>query len=154
MVTFIVVLILIAVVIAFAVLLIIKKGKLAKKWFISFGGVVLAGIICIAVAVPVISNNVADEVEEYEIFYWEMRTRLHKLPSGGFETYQEYLKEHYETYGEETEDKRAWFKEWQKRISTGVWWDLNNEVKEGILSLDYLPYVVYEDGYYKIMELI
>lgn len=51
MVTFIVVLILIAVVITFAVLLIIKKGKLAKKWFISFGGVVLAGIALAATAV-------------------------------------------------------------------------------------------------------
>lgn len=77
MVTFIVVLILIAVVITFAVLLIIKKGKLAKKWFISFGGVVLAGVICIAVAVPVTSNKVAAEVEEYEIFYWEMQHRLY-----------------------------------------------------------------------------
>lgn len=149
MVTLIVVLILIAVVITFAVLLIIKKGKLAKKWFISFGGVVLAGIICIAVAVPVTSNKVADEVEEYEIFYWEMRTRLHTLPSGGEQVVQEYLKEHYETYNEETEDKIAWLKEWQERISTGVWWDLNSEVKESLLSLKDIPYVYCTNGYYK-----
>lgn len=65
MVTFIVVLILIAVVIAFAVLLIIKKGKLAKKWFISFGGVVLAGIICITVSVIVSSTSLQNQLKRY-----------------------------------------------------------------------------------------
>lgn len=142
MVTFIVVLILIAVVIAFAVLLIVKKGKLSKKWFISFCSVVLAGIICIAVAVPVTSNKVAAEVEDFEV-YKEYRTT--SLALSGYS--QEVLKNFDEMWGEENAKRRTWLEEWKNRVSTGVYWDLNTAVRDKIMSLAPI-YVVYENGKY------
>jgi len=146
MVTFIVVLILIAVVIAFSVLLIIKKGKLAKKWFISFGGVVLAGIICIAVAVPVTTNKVssqADEYINYVNFLWERELGPYY---NNFS--QEDLQRYNSRYGEEIAEKNAWLEEWKNRVSTGIWWDVNVSISNGILNLPYIPHVVYENGEY------
>lgn len=146
MVTFIVILLLIAVVIAFAVLLIIKKGKLAKKWFISFGGVVLAGIICIAVAVPVTTNKTKEDINAFTGYKNEM-DELSQIS----DVSQETLGWFYRVLGYDVAQYNEWLKEQQRLISTGIYWDVTAEYRDQIMSFTPIPYIIVEDGVYKLI---
>ncbi len=146
MVTFIVVLILIAVVIAFAVLLIVKKGKLAKQWFISFGGVVLAGIICISVAVPVTTNKAKKDIEAFTSYKEDM-DELSQIPNVSQGT----LGTFYRVLGYDVAKYNEWLKEQQKLISTGIYWDITKEYRDQIMAFTPIPYIIVENGVYKLI---
>lgn len=151
MVTFIVVILLAVIIIAFAILLIVKKGKLLKRWYISFGSIVLAGIICIATAVPVTSNKVYKETEEF-VAYFEMLEQ--KIFFNGYPTSQSELQGYDKWYGSEIAKKNAWLDKWKQTLSSGVYWDVNKTTTKWLMGLPHIPYVVYENGEYVMKEKI
>lgn len=168
MVTFIVVILLSIVIIAFAILLIVKKGKLLKRWYISFGSIVLAGIICIAVAVPVTSIKIENTASIFAGIYYNEIDRIYygngndryKLENLNDEEKQEYLREiyfnHSRPYGNGDErhylgQLNVWLKEWQQKLSTGIYWDIAASTRNKIMSFEYIPVVLLDaDGKFKI----
>lgn len=144
MVTFIVVMLLILCVVAFAVYLFIKKGKVFKRWFFAFGGVVLAGIICIAVAVPVTSNKVKEQTEEFGGWYYTIVGQWWQWHP---ET-QEELEQYDSVWGKHIKPQNEWLRKQQRLIGTGIYWDVDKATRDKIQEYGIIPYVELENGVY------
>ena len=166
MVTFIVVVLFIIITIAFVIFLIAQRGYLCRKSFlpfflisqmgkprkrlflafsISFSISILAGVICISIAIPITTNKVNSEFEDFKKTYfiqWEA------VNEANYKFNQSTLAYLNEQYGKEVKIKNAWLEKQKKLISTGIYWDIPETTRKEIMEYVLIPYVVYENGEY------
>ena len=112
---------------------------------ISFSISILAGVICISIAIPITTNKVNSEFEDFKKTYfiqWEA------VNEANYKFNQSTLAYLNEQYGKEVKIKNAWLEKQKKLISTGIYWDIPETTRKEIMEYVLIPYVVYENGEY------
>lgn len=129
MVTFIVTLILIIYAVFFTVLLILGKGRMLKRWFVTGAILLVSAGICMGIAIPVTSNKLEKQIERHNgLVKW-----YYESDRGGNWEY------FFERYAEEIE----WDTKWQstaRLAKKGFYWDASPKLKKELKDINLLDW--------------